>query len=358
VQREEGAPVPEAAFRLLRWDLSSGDPAPAVVWQGPKGSRAFLSEDGRRACVASGKIVRLYETTTGALTATLEHHTEVEWAGLEHDARRALTLDEREILVWDLASGRARSWAPGTKPERAWLSPGGRHVLVATEEGKLRVRDYEHAADASPPSLRGKVEEVIFSRDGERVLILSGDSSALLYDLGRSESRVLSHSGVVRSAQFSPDGSRVATGGSDGVVRLWAAETAEPLTRPLAHAGSVGLVQFDADGGRVATVSSEEVVQVWDSAGGEIITPPVRQPGKVEALAFSASGTQLLIACRQLDDTDGFQVRCLDLSADRRPVAQLSRHAALLAGFEVDVAGNRRLLDGRRRRQLWEELKK
>jgi WD40 repeat protein len=72
------------------------------------------------------------------------------------------------------------------------------------------------------------------------------------------------HSGIVWSAAFSPDGTRLATGSSDGNVRIWDVTTREPLITLDASPGIVHAVAFSPDGNTlVSTSETENVVKFW-----------------------------------------------------------------------------------------------
>jgi WD40 repeat protein len=74
----------------------------------------------------------------------------------------------------------------------------------------------------------------------------------------------LRHQDAVRSAAFSPDGSRVVTASADNTARIWDAATGEPLTSPLAHQDAVTSAAFSPDGTRVVTASADNTARIWD----------------------------------------------------------------------------------------------
>ena len=66
---------------------------------------------------------------------------------------------------------------------------------------------------------------------------------------------------------FSPDASTLATGGSDGTVRLWNAATGQEIGPPMSSdANPVEAVAFSPSGTLLAAASSDENVQLTASA--------------------------------------------------------------------------------------------
>ncbi|EIV96290.1 WD40 repeat domain-containing serine/threonine protein kinase [Frankia sp. QA3] len=134
------------------------------------------------------------------------------------------------------------------------------------------------------------------------------------------------HTGAVFAVAFAPDGHTLATGASDGTIRLW--DTAGPgsprrLGAPLVVTDAVWSVAFSPDGRRLAAGSGSSTgsVQVWDvvdrTAPKSLGGPAADSTGPVNTVAFSpdsrtlASGSGTNAGLILLWDVTGGSVRRL-----------------------------------------------
>ena len=74
------------------------------------------------------------------------------------------------------------------------------------------------------------------------------------------------HTRDVSSVSFSPGGALLATGSSDGTVKLWDVATRENIVTLQGHEGAVRSVSFSPDGMLLAFGSSGAKLKLWDVA--------------------------------------------------------------------------------------------
>jgi WD40 repeat protein len=142
---------------------------------------------------------------------------------------------------------------------------------------------------------------VAFSPDGSRILSGGGgpDSGiACLWDAATLKclGEFHQHRRTVNGVAFSPDGSKFLTGSFDGTTQLWDAATLEPIGEPLVHQSEVKAVAFSPDSSKFLIGFADGTVRLWDLATLKPIGTPLQYLRIVCAVAFSPDGSQFL-AC-------------------------------------------------------------
>jgi len=117
------------------------------------------------------------------------------------------------------------------------------------------------------------------------------------------------HPGGAWGIDINPDGTRLATAGNDGAIRLWDAQTGKLIQTLAGHQSSLEDVAFSPDGQHLASAGFADATRIWDHATGEFVQT-LSSPGTgAYFLAYSPDGTRLAVSDK--DDT----VRIWDISS-------------------------------------------
>ena len=217
---------PETGETIRKWTIPGGKPA-SCAWSPDGELIATLTQDG---------IIRIWNAATGTETQNLGTATEngpglrraeIQWS---HDGDRLAILEaEDSIAIWSPEKGKK-------KARRRY--PGDRVLCLAWH-----------------PSIR--ILAVGFRSGG--ILIYRFPDSR------QEPQQISAHSGPVESLAWSPDGTRLASGGADRMLRVWDPDTGATCLTLAGHEQGVAAVDWSPDGARILSGSPDMTLRIWES---------------------------------------------------------------------------------------------
>ncbi len=158
------------------------------------------------------------------------------------------------------------------------FSPDGNLLAWGAGDGKVRVQRVTDGTQVYILEAQGEVFDVAFSPDGQFLaasvctrsgLIECRQSAIHLWRVSDgTRVHTLKHAGAVRFA-FSPDGTLLATGEKEGLVRLWRIADAALLHSLRSKMGRVLRLAFSPDGKILAVGTAEGTVWLFGVRNGE-----------------------------------------------------------------------------------------
>jgi WD40 repeat protein len=196
--------------------------------------------------VSSDSSARVWEIATGKQQNEFRLRNRGTGALMSADGRLVCALEDFEtITVWETGSWRKRhefSWeAPasgGNWVKSAAFSPDSARLAAGDDRGVLRVFDLHSGKTiATLQAHTYEVSRLMFSADGRLILTTGkGDRGARLWDAASGKRAAELGTEFLEGAAFSPDGTRVATLSSEGIVRLYNWQRFAPVEQLVALA--------------------------------------------------------------------------------------------------------------------------
>lgn len=187
----------------------------------------------------------------------------------------------------------------------------------------------------------GLVGSARFSPDGTRIVTASTDNTVRVWDVASQRETALlrGHEDWVLCASFSPDGTRIVSAGHDMTARVWDASSGRELIVLRGHENILLSASFSVDGARIITASIDDSVRVWDVSSGSAIV--VMREGSLLHAAFNADGTRIVTAgkdkiARVRDAASGREIAVMSGHEDQVNVAAFSSNGALIVTASND----------------------
>jgi len=270
------------------WDANTGNELVKLLGHTDRIWSIAWSPDGMNIATASEDgTSRIWDTQTGNEIFDLRLGSAVWDVAWSPDGKQlATTCADGYAQVWNVATGKESFSLQGRTLERfdiSW-SPDGKWLgTTAGADSSVRIWD----ATPTPMMIISSPQELIgwvtWSPDGKRISTTDqyGDFTTIIWDsqTGEKQSTLTGHSVSAQDAFWSPDGSKIVTTGWDNLAKVWDANTGEELLTFSGHVGEpfskfVGVdalfgTGWSPDGSRIMTNGSDGIVRIWDANTGE-----------------------------------------------------------------------------------------
>ncbi|MBX3363004.1 MAG: PQQ-binding-like beta-propeller repeat protein [Phycisphaeraceae bacterium] len=213
---------------------------------------------------------------------------------------RALSIGT--VRVWDPRTGEDDFAVDvGVKPiSMVRWSPDGSRIAAASWDGEVHVFG---ASEGGPDHLTIKLQDisvynavncVAWSPDGTRLLCGSKDRTARVFDSqSGTQTGMVDHGAWVRASVWSSDGAVFATAGDDNLIKVWNAETLEPIASLRGHTGGVASLAFGLEGYDLVSGGDDMIIKRWDSAAEHVSCTRFKDSSGCYAALFTPDGERI-----------------------------------------------------------------
>ena len=291
----------------------------------------------RQQAVSERDLARSGELSANALNAMsgdpqLGLLLSIEAATLSYSANHAISIEAQESLHHALLTQRERlrlnvnsgfAYSVAFSPDR--------RLLATADVSQIRLWDVVTGVPlATQFTGAGKCLSLAFSPDGTKLITGGGDKQARLWDVssGRQLHVFSGHTEFIWSVAFSPDGNRLATASNDSTIKLWDVSSGKELRTLAGHKGFIDAVAFSHDGKLLATGGEDGTDRIWDAESGNqllVITEP-EATDTVRGVAFSPDGRRLGVV-----NTASTSVEIWDVSTGRQMTTYQGHTASVMS---------------------------
>ncbi|AFY95100.1 WD40 repeat domain-containing protein [Chamaesiphon minutus] len=253
--------------------------------------------------------IRLWCVSDGQCLLTCSGHTNwVRSIKFSPDGRYlASSSDDRTIAIWDLQDGGVcvRTLGEGIHSLGLSFSPNGRYLASGSTNNIIYYWDLQTGQCVRQFTGHQHWSMcVCFHPQGHQLVSGSADGTVRIWDVanGKCDRVYNGHENWVTTVDYSPDGESLLSGSLDGTLRLWDATTAtdEPLEDLQVcrlvlteHGDEIWSAAFNPDGTRFASAGVGGLLRIWRTADGHCLHHLEGHHDRLWSVAFHPQGHQL-----------------------------------------------------------------
>lgn len=310
---------------------------------------------------------------------------------IDSQGRWLATAGDRNVIIWEVETGKAvKELVGNTGP--AWcvdFSPDGKQ-LASGDNNSVRIWDVEQSKYELELKDLGQVRRIAYSPDGKQLAVMSSGHSKLfnaktgakLFDLqipdaGYNEFDLAyssdgqyiataalgwipvwdAHTGKYLyrfdcdanafSAQFIPGTPNLATGNSDGTIKIWNVQTKALVETLRSHTMQLNCLAVSKDGRQLLSGGYDETIRLWtalEQGFAHLNRVIVDHQSNLLCASFTADGKQFVSGGRDgklkiWDVLDGKQIaQTEDIGAAINDIAMCPKGTAIaVAGIDEKV---------------------
>jgi WD40 repeat protein len=181
-------------------------------------------------------------------------------------------------------------------------SPNGNMFAAGYADGTVIMwdcqLDYQMIYEKKVDKFNLPIYSIAFSPNEKQLSCSSGNDLIVSDNFDSSRGikfkSLISHSSVIISVIYSPDGRHIASAGGDGTVKIWDSQNKKRLHTLFGHDGFVTSIAYSPDGSYIASGSFDGTIKIWNSyTAADYLKNLSDHTDRIWKIVYSPNGQQI-----------------------------------------------------------------